>query len=63
MKELKTLKDLDDWGDEENTLVSVFQLKAEAIKWVKVFNNLHTRDWIKHFFNITEEDLRGGEDA
>ncbi len=57
-RELKTLKDLTltKWAKEE--------LKAEAIKWVKEYNFIidnidrkQTINWIKHFFNITEEDL------
>jgi hypothetical protein len=44
------------------------QLKAEAVKWVKGLKdystNYETTDepeiigWIKHFFNLTEEDLK-----
>ncbi len=48
-------------------------LKQEAIKWIKelketdefsedeqgIFdNNYNVQEWIKHFFNITEEDLK-----
>ena len=53
--ELKTLKDM-----KSGTHGSVKELKAEAIKWVK--SNDRTTDgvrgWIKHFFNLTEEDLK-----
>ncbi len=69
-KELKTLKDLT-YEEKENkikyyNIVLVRELKAEAIKWVKklrkeagshVYKNLEIQDWIKHFFNLTEEDL------
>ncbi len=49
------------------------QLKQEAIKWIKelketdefsedeqgIFdNNYNVQEWIKHFFNLTEEDLK-----
>ena len=39
-------------------------LKAEAVKWVKHFESDNEKGdltclaWIKHFFNITEEDLK-----
>ena len=52
---LKTLKDIDDFN--------IVELKNEAIKWIKFTKtNFENRkaviDWIKHFFNITEEDLK-----
>jgi len=57
---LKTLKDL--WGVVEDTdmhdWVSVQKLRQEAIKWVKS-GNLGDEDWME-FFNITENDLKGG---
>ncbi len=31
--------------------------KQEAIKWVKEMVAGVKRDWVIHFFNITEEDL------
>ncbi len=66
---LKTLNDIKEdspllnWAEE---LVSNHKkkIKAEAIKWVKEhiemdFDHLvFVNDWIKHFFNITEEDLK-----
>ena len=76
MTELKTLKDLQDkWAynkkiyptmDIENRegLVRVSKLKAEAIKWVKIGNQIegccdrNVNNFIIHFFNITEEDLK-----
>jgi len=62
MKELKTLKDL------EIGCLSRDILKQEAIKWVKVLGTKKYNEvgypearmnikWIKHFFNITKEDL------
>ena len=57
---LKTLKDLpkEVIGIEEK-MISSEKLKSEACKWVK--KEAHAGgvvDWIKHFFNITEEDLK-----
>ena len=68
--ELKTLNDLygviekernelmDDW-------VSVQKLKAEAVKWVKECEKCSEHDmrhdwaiFIKHFFNLAQEDLK-----
>ena len=59
---LKTLKDLQ--KDYEWNYTTYKALKAEAVKWIKAHSthlvHLHywTRKWIKHFFNITEEDLK-----
>ena len=46
-------------------------LKREAIKWVKELGettenenteeNVEVSNWIKHFFNLTEEDFKEGE--
>ena len=62
-EELKTLKDLKQ--DKYGLVVSQKEIKAEAIKWVKDFegrmydNELHySSEFIKHFFNLTEEDLK-----
>ena len=48
--------------------VDLLTLKAEAVKWVKSrreqlnLENIGFEDgivkWIKHFFNLTEEDLK-----
>ncbi len=60
---LKTLQDLICWRDKEDhseTWVRANLLKQEAIKWVKECKcgrNCISCNWIKHFFNITEEDL------
>ena len=73
MTELKTLKGLDlkerDFIGENATmkmfhgLVTIEELKQEAIKWVKEMSKINgicysTDQFIKHFFNLTEEDLK-----
>ena len=69
MKELKTLKDFGGWVDKthivanpnpkyHNEVVKKEELKAEAIKWVKFGGCEHQIKWIKHFFNLTKEDLK-----
>ena len=71
MTKLKTLKDLlKDYRWDYDTFSA---LKQEAIKWVKELNSQYVKipsgcsfndslsakiDWIKHFFNITKEDLK-----
>ena len=53
---LKTLKDLDFIC----STPCADSIKEEAIKWVeysKERNHQNVLDWIKHFFNITEDDL------
>ena len=51
---LKTLKDIKIEGSNGR-----IRLKAEAIKWVKSNElSVRTDKWIKHFFNLTEEDLK-----
>lgn len=72
-KTLKTLKDIQHrlWTDEETNVFANNRirerLRQEAIKWVKSNNPLivdrnysanEVIEWIKHFFNITEEDLK-----
>jgi len=66
---LKTLKNIiyNIDGDCRDT-----DLRAEAIKWVKDNNWCEVGDpyccpysvkgWIKHFFNLTEKELAGGEE-
>ena len=59
---LKTLKDFSefrfDYTDEDDPLIHIKELKAEAVKWVKLKEErLHMIDWLE-FFNITEEDLK-----
>jgi hypothetical protein len=77
MIKLKTLKDLKTerigFGVYPNIHTYKFFidkeiLKAEAIKWVKIFKfgtpygahpiDKKTVSWIKHFFNLTEEDIK-----
>ena len=64
---LKTLKDLrrpsSNYYYPNNSFVTKQQLKAEAVKWVKDFDCEYKRsitaiDFMKKFFNITEEDLK-----
>jgi len=64
MTELKTLKDLDEGQGFTFDNVADYkeELRAEAIKWYKERIASHQNcsikaDW-KHFFNITEEDLK-----
>ena len=56
---LKTLKDL---GMERIDTRINDVLKAEVVKWVKEFkkrdDDENKQSWIKHFFNLTEEDLQ-----
>jgi len=57
MTKLKTLKDID-LDDCENVVEQ--NIRAEAVKWMKDINHssITVESWIKHFFNITEEDLK-----
>ena len=76
-EELKTLKDIerehieaiedvyrndvdleDELSDERNRWK---ELRAEAVKWIKQDDFWVDKDWIKHFFNLTKEDLKTGE--
>jgi len=58
-KELKTLNDLEFVDDavrnKTSYLVNSTDLKIEAIKWYKKLDV--SASWIKHFFNLTEDDL------
>ncbi len=58
---LKTLKDLefyDRHGVDDSKYISSI-LKDEAVKWVKADRPNGDITWfIKHFFNLTEEDLK-----
>ena len=65
MTELKTLKDLyENTTDKE--IVMVKDLRDEAIKWIKkgyyddlgIIWDSEIDKWIKHFFNLTEENLK-----
>jgi len=68
MSELKTLKDIE-W--EYSKKGYDWNLKQEAIKWVKheqkgwfvtidgkTYDTKPIASWIKHFFNLGEEDLK-----
>jgi len=62
MSELKTLKDITYLFGSQ---VEVKKLKAEAVKHIKKFEEspycgsyIGEINWIKDFFNLTEEDLR-----
>ena len=72
--ELKTLNDLCNKIEGTKEALScawlpVSDIRYEAIKWIKEIDNasgntdfqddnLQLQDWIKHFFNITDEDLK-----
>jgi len=58
---LKTLKDIETWSKGEHPLISIVDLKREAIKWHEEFKKMKRKitieDW-ELFFNITDEDLK-----
>jgi len=60
-KELKTLKDLGQHQSGGTDCILTWELKAEAVKWIKRSLNereeLNNHDWMK-FHNLTEEDLK-----
>ena len=67
--ELKTLKDLDflklEFREKRASEYLIENLKAEAVKHIKIFEKspycgsyIGEINWIKHFFNLTEEDLK-----
>ena len=67
MTELKTLKDLKKEDCYCNAvvnseivreLIDIEDLKAEAIKWVKLRGECEASDVLMDFFNLTEEDLK-----
>jgi len=72
LKTLKDLRvwDLKELEKDEQGHVHIEELKAEGIKWVKFQKDIQMHNpryfneyrlniqWIKHFFNITEEDLK-----
>jgi len=69
-EKLKTLKDITGNQEKEFALIRPDELKKEAIKWVKFQQDIQIHNpnyaneyrlniqWIKNFFNITEEDLK-----
>ena len=63
--ELKTLKDIekDFTYNNEEDFINSKKLKAEAVKWVKQFDDMWEQEekviyFIKYFFNLKEEDLK-----
>ena len=73
MKELKTFMDLEKYADEVSANgffknghnLALVHSKEEAVKWVKEtkkykgdFSFGSAQSWIKHFFNLTEENLK-----
>ena len=71
MTQLKTLRELIEESPEGLNRVSGMDLRAEAIKWSELSdydlyelgfdksdNSDDLRKWIKHFFNITDEELK-----
>jgi len=64
---LKTLKDFGEYylANDSSAEHLAWMIRKEAIKWVKAMDNdnfmplvdKEAHIWIKHFFNITEEDL------
>jgi hypothetical protein len=70
MSELKTLKDINflvPGNFTERKLGNKYikdELKQEAINWLKSYSpflndcNGAVDEWIKHFFNISDEDLK-----
>ena len=65
MSELKTLKDIekDFTYNNEEDFINSKKLKAEAVKWVKQFDDMWEQEekviyFIKYFFNLKEEDLK-----
>ena len=67
MTELKTLKDFglmnvqEGMSQGKTIFVPLQEIREEAIKWVKVGGSKAKLEWIKMFFNITEEDLKDGK--
>lgn len=66
---LKTLKDMRIFGKsmgktgQDNSWIFTQNLKEEAIKWVKTLQTYDNEKkesllFIKHFFNLIEEDLK-----
>lgn len=71
---LKTLKDLRQFFEDDKGIMFLKEeLKAEAVKWIKDFRKgecwtdfaadknkgqENVCEWIKYFFNLTEEDLK-----
>ena len=61
--ELKTLKDMEIYKMDYPRFIKISDLRQEAIKWMKMFDDkglITTSHHWKHFFNITEEEMKGG---
>ena len=72
MKELRTLKDFEKLCNSKGEEFVLFCLKAEAVKYAKKFNReinyakstkkidrlTYGLEFLKHFFNLEEEDLK-----
>ena len=70
MKKLKTLKDIVKEYKGKDRIDFDFTLRAEAVKWIEFQKEIQLYnpnyaieyrlniEWIKHFFNITEENLK-----
>ncbi len=56
MTELKTLKEIDgcDCGCCARTAIAIDELKAEAVKHLKIKKEINTADWVE-FFGVEEE--------
>ena len=73
MTELKTLKDIELQGSTMSIANNYEKIKQKAIKWIELLETDEGDDyysdpycckptligWIKHFFNITEEECKG----
>lgn len=65
-EKLKTVKEIIDYSEYDHIYGTIDprELRAEAVKWVKALEktNISSNEdksiWIKHFFNISEEDLK-----
>ncbi|KKN28683.1 hypothetical protein LCGC14_0851950 [marine sediment metagenome] len=63
---LKTLKDLAEGRYMYVGMVQLRHVREEAIKWIKWRRSLpfeqepcgHVEEWIKHFFNLKEADIK-----
>jgi len=58
IEELKTLRDLEFGRNEKEDRKF---LKAEAVKWHNREALCVVRNWIRIFFNLTDEELKGGK--
>jgi len=73
MNELKTLKDIQLEKIHMNTRINTDDIRQEAIKWIKEeLDDDYTSEfsecdsiinWIKHFFNISDKELKLEEDG